>query len=40
MRARLYDDFDKIWIRYNDNKATYNQWQQALDKWLKVEGIS
>ena len=39
MRNRLHDDFDKIWVRYNNNKATYNQWQQALDKWLKVECI-
>jgi hypothetical protein len=39
MRTRLHDDFDTIWVRYNNNKATYNQWQQALDKWLKVECI-
>ena len=39
MRARLHDDFDKIWVRYNNNKATYNQWQQALEKWLKAECI-
>lgn len=39
MRTRLHDDFDTIWIRYNNNKATYNQWQQALEKWLKAECI-
>ncbi len=39
MRKRLHDEFDNIWIRYNENKATYNQWQQALDKWLKAECI-
>tara|TARA_R100000353_G_scaffold176031_2_gene148397 strand:+ start:365 stop:553 length:189 start_codon:yes stop_codon:yes gene_type:complete len=39
MRNRLSDEFDKIWVRYNQNKATYNQWINALDKWLKVERI-
>jgi len=39
MRKRLSDEFDKIWVRYNQNKATYNQWINALDKWLKVERI-
>ena len=39
MRNRLHDDFDKIWVRYNNNKATYSQWQKALEKWLKAECI-
>ena len=39
MRKRLSDEFDKIWVRYNKKEATYSQWQNALDKWLKVERI-
>jgi hypothetical protein len=39
MRKRLSDEFDKIWVRYNKKEATYNQWINALDKWLKVERI-
>ena len=38
-RKRLSDEFDKIWVRYNKKEATYNQWINALDKWLKVERI-
>lgn len=39
MRKRLSDEFDKIWVRYNKKEATYSQWINALDKWLKVERI-
>ena len=39
MRKRLYEEFDSIWIEYNNNKASYNQWNKALDKWLNSELI-
>ena len=39
MRNRLAEEFDEIWIKYNNNKATYNQWEQALDKWISSELI-
>jgi len=39
MRNRLTEEFDEVWIKYNNNKATYNQWEQALDKWINAELI-
>ena len=39
MTKALHEEFDKIWVRYNDNKATFNQWNKALEKWLKAECI-
>lgn len=39
MRNRLAEEFDEIWIKYNNNKATYNQWEKALDKWISSELI-
>jgi len=39
MRKRLYEEFDSIWVKYNNNKATYDQWSKALDKWLNSELI-
>ena len=39
LRKRNWEEFDEIWIKYNNNKATYNQWEQALDKWISSELI-
>lgn len=39
MSKQLHTEFDNIWVRYNDNKATYDQWIKSLDKWLSVECI-
>tara|TARA_R100001594_G_scaffold83623_1_gene118213 strand:- start:286 stop:510 length:225 start_codon:yes stop_codon:yes gene_type:complete len=39
MRKRLYKEFDQTWIKYNNNQATYQQWENALDKWLNSELI-
>ena len=39
MRARLQDEFDNIWILYENKKATYNEWEKALDKWIYSELI-
>jgi len=37
MRIRLQDEFDAVWIKYNKGKATYQEWDKALTKWLKSE---
>ena len=39
MTMRLCEEFDEVWIRYNNNEATYEQWEKALDKWLSAEII-
>tara|TARA_R100000773_G_C4163257_1_gene80120 strand:+ start:322 stop:543 length:222 start_codon:yes stop_codon:yes gene_type:complete len=39
MRLRLWEKFDEVWVRYNNNQATYQEWKKALDKWLNVEKI-
>ena len=39
MRKRLHEEFDQIWIKYNNNQATYQQWEQSLNKWLNSELI-
>ena len=36
---RLWDKFDEVWVRYNNNKATYQEWEDALDLWIKAEHI-
>jgi len=38
-RIRLQDEFDQIWIKHNNNEATFEQWNKALDKWLNSERI-
>jgi hypothetical protein len=35
----LHQEFDEIWIMYENKQANYNQWEQALDNWLKAECI-
>jgi len=37
MRDRLWEEFDVVWVKYNNNQATYDQWKKALDKWLNAE---
>ena len=39
MANRLADQFDEIWLKYEKGEATFNQWKQALEKWLKAECI-
>lgn len=39
MAKRLHEEFDKIWLRYENGDATYEEWDKALDKWLKSELI-
>lgn len=37
MRRLLHKKFDDVWVRYNNKKATIQEWRTALDKWLKAE---
>jgi hypothetical protein len=39
MRQVLWDEFDKTWIRYNNNEATFKEWEYALEKWLRLESM-
>ncbi len=39
MSGRLQLEFDNIWVKYNDNDATFEDFSKALDKWLKAELI-
>jgi len=39
MADRLWEEFDETWIKYNNNEATYGQWEKALNKWLNSETI-
>lgn len=39
MADRLCNEFDDIWLKCEKGEATFNQWKQALDKWLKAECI-
>jgi len=38
-RNRLHNEFDAIWVRYNNKQATFSQWENALEKWLSAECI-
>ena len=39
MTERLHEEFDMVWVKYNNNKTTYKEWENALDKWLNAEEI-
>lgn len=39
MRKRLWKEFDQIWVKYNNNQANYQQWDHALEKWLRSEEL-
>ena len=39
MTERLHEEFDMVWIKHNNNKATYRELENALDKWLNAEEI-
>jgi len=38
-RNRLHNEFDAIWIMYENKKTTYNEWEKSLDKWIYSELI-
>ena len=40
MRQVLWDEFDKTWIRHNNNEeATFEEWNRLLEKWLGSEEL-
>ena len=39
LRKRNWEEFDKVWVKYNNNQANYQQWSHALDKWLRSEEL-
>ena len=36
---RFQREFDETWIKYENGKATFSRWDQALNKWMKSELI-
>ena len=34
-----WKEFDKVWVRYNHDKATFNEWEKSLNKWIISERI-
>ena len=39
LRKRNWEEFDRVWVKYNNNQATYQQWDHALSKWLRSEEL-
>ena len=39
LRKRNWEEFDRVWVKYNNNQATYQQWDHALEKWLRSEEL-
>jgi hypothetical protein len=39
MCKRLHKEFDQVWVKYNNEQATYQEWEKALDKWLNAEQL-
>ena len=39
MRESLHEQFDEVWVKYNNGLATYREWEHSLNKWLKMEQI-
>ncbi len=39
MCNRNWEKFDKIWVKYNNEQATYSEWENAMYKWLNSEQI-
>tara|TARA_X000001388_G_scaffold22223_1_gene15136 strand:+ start:2158 stop:2334 length:177 start_codon:yes stop_codon:yes gene_type:complete len=39
MRDRLWKEFDKIWVRYNNSKASFQEWEKALNNWVNMETL-
>ena len=40
MANKLHEEFDKVWLNHRVGNATYNEWERALDSWLRVEMLS
>lgn len=39
LRKRNWEDFDRIWVRYNNKQATFEEWNTLLEKWLRSEEL-
>jgi len=39
MRIGLHEQFDEVWVKYNNGLATYREWEHSLNKWLTMEQI-
>jgi|TARA_B100000085_G_scaffold285066_1_gene319830 hypothetical protein len=39
LRKRNWEDFDRIWVQYNNKEATFEEWSRLLDKWLESEEL-
>ena len=39
MRNRLWLEFDKVWVRYNNKKALFQEWEKALNNWVNMETL-
>jgi hypothetical protein len=37
MAQRNQEEFDEVWIKHREGKATFKEWETALDKWLNSE---
>ena len=40
MANKLHEEFDRVWLDYGVGNSTYNEWEKALDSWLRVEMLS
>ena len=39
LRKRNWEEFDKVWVKYNKNQATFREWEQKLERWLRSEEL-
>jgi len=39
MRENLHEEFDVVWVKYNNGLASYREWENSLNKWLRMEQI-
>lgn len=39
MASRLHEEFDKVWVQHEKGKATFEEWEKSLNKWLQAELI-
>ena len=39
LRKRYWEEFDEIWVQYNNKQATFEEWNTLLEKWLRSEEL-
>ena len=39
MEKRLHEEFDAVWVKYNNGKATIVEGEKALNDWLEVNKL-